>query len=67
MMDGMMENGAMMWGMGLFGLLLLLALLLAIAALIKYLFTGSRRRSEPADGPAAATDKRSRPNDGALR
>jgi hypothetical protein len=30
-------GGAMMWGMGLFGLLVLVLIVLAIAALIKYL------------------------------
>jgi hypothetical protein len=41
MMHGMMGDGSMgtmMWGMGLFGLLAGLVLLLAIAALVKYLF-----------------------------
>lgn len=38
MMDQMM-GGAMMWGMGLTGVLLILVLILAAAALIKYLFT----------------------------
>jgi hypothetical protein len=36
MMDGMMGGG--MWGMGLVGLVVLLVLILAAAALIKYLF-----------------------------
>ena len=36
-MDGMM-NGAMMWGMGLVGILVIIVLILAAAALIKYLF-----------------------------
>jgi len=37
---GMMEwmDGPMMWGMGLVWLLVLLLLILAIAALLKYLF-----------------------------
>jgi hypothetical protein len=41
MMQGMMGDGSMssmMWGMGLFGLVLLVVALLAVAALIKYLF-----------------------------
>jgi hypothetical protein len=39
-----MMGGGMMWGMGLFGLLALVVLLLALAALVKYLFfTGTRR------------------------
>ncbi len=37
MMDGMM-GGGMMWGMGLFWLLILVVLVLAAGALIKYLF-----------------------------
>jgi hypothetical protein len=31
------SGGAMMWGMGLYGVLVLILLVLAIAALIKYL------------------------------
>jgi hypothetical protein len=41
MMDQMM-GGGMIWGMGLIGLLLLIVLVLAAAALIKYLFFGKR-------------------------
>lgn len=38
MMDDMMSwGGAMMWGMGLYGVLVFVLLVLAIAALIKYL------------------------------
>lgn len=37
MMDGM---GGMMWGMGFFGLLVAILLVLGIAALVKYLFGG---------------------------
>jgi hypothetical protein len=33
-----MMGGAMMWGMGAWGVLVILVLLLALAALIKYLF-----------------------------
>lgn len=33
---------AMMWSMGLLGLLLFIALILAIAALVKYLFSGRK-------------------------
>jgi hypothetical protein len=33
-----MMNGGMMWGMGLGGLVLLVLVILAIAALVKYLF-----------------------------
>jgi hypothetical protein len=41
MMNGMMEcGGAMMWGMGLFWLLTIVVLLLAAAALVKYLLSG---------------------------
>jgi predicted lipid-binding transport protein (Tim44 family) len=38
MMDQMM-GGAMMWGMGLLSLLAVIVLILAIAALVKYLFS----------------------------
>ena len=38
LMDGMINEGAMMWRMGLFGLLGLVVLLLAAATLVKYLF-----------------------------
>ncbi|KKN84340.1 MULTISPECIES: hypothetical protein [Pseudomonadaceae] len=38
MMDGMMNGGAMMWGMGLIGLLVIVLLGFGIAALVKYLF-----------------------------
>ena len=41
MMDQMM-GGAMMWGMGLIGLLLIIVLVLAAAALVKYLFFTNR-------------------------
>lgn len=38
MMDNMMNGTAeMMWGMGLFGIILLIIAVLAIAALVKYL------------------------------
>ena len=33
-----MVNGGMMWGMGIGGLVLIVLVLLAIAALVKYLF-----------------------------
>lgn len=39
MMQDMMDCGAMMWGMGLLGLGLSAVVILAIAALIKYLFS----------------------------
>jgi len=41
MMDQMM-GGGMMWAMGLVSLLVVIVLLLAIAALIKYLFFSNR-------------------------
>ena len=45
MRDGMMEGmSGMMWGMGLFGLLTLVLVILLVAALIKYLFFGNRGR-----------------------
>ncbi len=44
MMNGMMDSTGMMWGMGLFGLFVIVILLLATAALIKYLFFDDRRR-----------------------
>ena len=37
MHDMMSWGGPMMWGMGLYGLLVIVVLVLAIAALIKYL------------------------------
>jgi len=39
MMDQMM-GGAMMWGIGLLWFLTVIVLILAIAALLKYLFSG---------------------------
>jgi hypothetical protein len=42
MMDQMM-GGAMMWGMGLVGLLIIIVLVLAAAALVKYLFFSKSR------------------------
>lgn len=43
MIDGMMGGGWMMLGMGLICLLLVVALLLGIAALAKYLFADRPR------------------------
>jgi hypothetical protein len=40
MMNDMMGMDGMMWGMGLAGLLVLVILVLGVAALIKYLFSG---------------------------
>jgi len=37
-MHDMMMNGGMMWGMGLVGLLLVLVLVFALVALLKYVF-----------------------------
>lgn len=42
MMGGMMDGSGAMWGMGLFGLLAIGVLLLAAAALVKYLFFDGR-------------------------
>ena len=41
-MDQMM-GGGMMWGMGLVGFLIVIVLILAAAALVKYLFFGKVR------------------------
>jgi len=41
MMDQMMSSG-MMWGMGLIGLLVVIVLVPAAAALVKYLFFSRR-------------------------
>ena len=38
MSQGMMHGGAMMWGMGLIGLLAVAALVLLVGAAVKYLF-----------------------------
>lgn len=38
MMQDMMTNSGMMWGMGLVGLLVILFLALGVAALVKYVF-----------------------------
>jgi hypothetical protein len=38
MMQQMMDGGGMMWGMGLGGLIVLVLVALAMAALIKYIF-----------------------------
>ena len=46
MMDGMINSGGMMWGMGLFSLLLVALLILAGAALVKYLFFDDRRKRD---------------------
>jgi threonine/homoserine/homoserine lactone efflux protein len=43
MMNGMMDGGSMMWGMGLGGLLILVFVILGVAALAKYLFFDKRR------------------------
>lgn len=36
-------TGGMLWGMDLIGILVLLLLVLGVAALVKYLFSGQRR------------------------
>lgn len=38
MLNGMMNGGPMMWGMGLVSILVIVVLVLAAAALVKYLF-----------------------------
>ena len=38
-----MMSGAMMWGMGLIGILVVIVLILAAAALIKYLLSSPRK------------------------
>lgn len=38
-----MMNGGMMWGMGLFGVLVIVVLVLIAAALVKYLFFSKQR------------------------
>ena len=47
MMSGSLQDmGGMMWGMGAVSLLIILLLVFGLAALIKYLFFGNRRRNE---------------------
>lgn len=43
MMDGM-AGGGMMWGMGLFWVLILVVLVLGAAALIRHLFFGDKQK-----------------------
>ncbi len=43
MMNGAMNGGSVMWGMGLGGLLTLVIAVLAVAALAKYLFFNKRQ------------------------
>ncbi len=46
-MNSMMANmGGMMAGMGLLGLLVVVALVLVIAAAVKYLFFGNREKDQ---------------------
>ena len=53
MNDMMMNGGGMMWGMGLFGLAVVVLLVLAVAALVKYLlFDGRTERSSTNSAPA---------------
>jgi mevalonate pyrophosphate decarboxylase len=42
-MNEMMDGGAMMWGTGWWGLLILVLVVLAVGALAKYLFFDKRR------------------------
>jgi len=48
MMNGMMSEGGaiMMWGMGILWLLVFVVLVLAAAALVKYLFFSHSRRRD---------------------
>jgi hypothetical protein len=39
-MNSMMDMHGMMWGMGIVGILVIIVLVLAAAALVKYLFSG---------------------------
>ena len=52
MMNDLMTwgGGAMMWGMGLYGVLVIVLLVLAIAALIKYLRSGVSPSSRRVQG-----------------
>ncbi len=43
MMDGM-SGGGLMWGMGIFWLLILVVLAFGVAALVKYLFFSDKRK-----------------------
>lgn len=54
---GMMCSGGMMWGMGLFGLAVLVVLVLAGAALVKYLFFDGRTKRSSANLGSTATDR----------
>jgi hypothetical protein len=43
-MNGIMNgNGSMMWGMGSWGILILVLVVLGVAALAKYLFSNNKR------------------------
>ncbi len=55
-------GAGMMWGMGLFGLLILVVLALAAAALVKYLLSGRRPqdRNPEAPGRGRAEERRGR-------
>ena len=62
MMNGMMDGngmmgGEMMWGMGLFGLAVLVVLVLAGAALVKYLFFDGRTRRSAENQGSTATGR----------
>ncbi|HLG90373.1 MAG TPA: hypothetical protein VKZ79_24655 [Alphaproteobacteria bacterium] len=43
MTNEMMSGAPMMWGMGLVGVLIIVVLILAVAALIKYLFFSNQK------------------------
>ena len=45
MMNGNMMSGGMMWAMGLVWFLVIVLLVLSIAALVKYVFTGNQQRN----------------------
>lgn len=42
-MNGMMDGGSMMWGMGLGGLLIMVFVILGVVALTEYLFFDTQR------------------------
>ena len=53
-MNEIMNSGTVMWGMGLFWLLVVLLMLMGIAALCKYLFFSQRKWA----GPASKSESR---------
>lgn len=57
MMDGGgMMGGGMMWGMGLFALAIIVLLVLAAAALVKYLFFDGRTERSSVNSAPATTE-----------